>query len=183
MTAQWWSKSCVKACPNVVLSPGVHLKPMPEDLCPVLPGTGEKWWAPGISCHQELPPVPDPQCSCRELLYLGRVQGVTARACFAPMLISTLGSGSGKGKPLRSFTARKIQPSCFSGMSLSNYVNWLITSTMPVSEGRRLLNYTNRRFLPWVSFLVVCIGIYSVFASFWEVTVLWATHSSVLELK
>lgn len=71
----------------------------------------------------------------------------------------------------------------FNGMSLSNSVIWLITSKMLVAEGRRLPSCTSWGLLPRVSLLVVCVGIHSVFASFWEVTVSWATRSSVLELK
>lgn len=53
---------------------------MPQYLCPVLPGIGEKWWVPGPSCHQVLP-VPYPQCSCGDLLHLCRDQGLTLPHC------------------------------------------------------------------------------------------------------
>lgn len=175
------------------------MKPVLQYMCPVLPGIGEKWWVPGIACHEVLLPVPSPQCSCalpcRELMYLCRVQGLAARAWQAPhpqwgfsvlKLISTLSSG--KGKPLSSFTACRIHAmhpgsSPVASMACAyQIVNCLITSKMLASEGRWLLvtqvgDYFHECPSCW------CVGIHSVFASLWEVTVFWATHSSVLELK
>lgn len=62
------------------------------------------------------------------------------------------------------------------GMSLPNYVNCLIASKILVSEGRRLPSCAKPGLLLQVPFEIVYVDIHSVFASFWEVTIVLAAH-------
>lgn len=91
---------------------------------------------------------------------------VTSSQALILKLISTLGSSSGKGEPLSSFTAHEIHVIMHLVALMAcpyQTVNWLITSRVLFPEGSRLLSYTRWGFISmsvlpgWYSFCICII--------------------------